>query len=230
MKNVLLYGFLITGCASIEDQAKIPIDLLNNRASLQFEVDGKRYEGTATLKRRPGVGAKIHFLLPDKTVLFQLDNCAREKVAVRPSGNRYTYHYRPSIFKEAEDSCIMQAQITTSRGEIQSAIIDWTDYRRLKSRVWCNDILGQETEGVFLCQNRAGKLMWIEFDEEVIWATNEGCNPLESAKYHTPNKVFELNITEGFCAYGFMNKNRERYRLTTFGYTTIREVKIEGDK
>jgi len=223
---------IISACASIgPDSVDLPLDLLNNRASLPFSTDsGGSYIGATTLQRRAGIGTKITFTLPPNTILFQLDNCARERVEVRPKGTAFTYLYRPSLFKESEDSCVMQAQATTSKGEIQTAIIDWTDARRLQARMWCNEEMGVEQTGVAFCQNRAGKLMWIEFAEEVVTAEGEGCPPATSAKYNPIGKVFEIQISDGLCAYGFMSKGRERLRLTTYGYSTIREVNLEAEK
>ena len=229
MKKYLLLA-LLPGCASIDQNSvTLPLNLLNNRASMEFSAEGKSYVGVATLQRHVGIGTKITFKMPKGTILFQLDNCAKEIVKIRPENDTYTYHYRPSIFKEAEDSCIMQAQATTFKGEMLTAIIDWTDRRRLPAKIWCNERIGEKVVGVDTCQNRVGKLIWIEFFEPVVWAT-EGCNEPYQAKFHTKDKVFEILVDEGFCAYGFMNEKRERFRLSTYGYTTINEVNIEASK
>jgi hypothetical protein len=230
MKQLILIYSLISGCTSIDPESiDLPINLLNNRASMEFKADGVTYNGTATLKRRPGIGTKIEFQLPEGTILFQLDNCAREVVTIRPKKDTVTYHYRPSLFKEAEDSCMMQAQATTFRGEMLTAMIDWTDHRRLPAKIWCNEDHAVPHTGVGFCQNRAGKLMWIEFEDEVVTAT-ENCPEPKQAKYHSSNKVYEINIKSGLCAYGFMSKSRERFRLTTYGYTTNTEVNLDAMK
>lgn len=231
MRSVLILSLLTTGCTSINPESiDLPISLLNNRASMKFEAQGKKFSGTATLQRQAGIGTEIKFNLPKGTILFQLDNCAREHVKIRPDGNTYTYHYNPSIFKEAEDSCIMQIQATTYKGEIQTAIIDFTDSRRLHAKLWCNEDLGVEQTGVAFCQNRNQKLMWIDFDEEVVWATTDDCVDPMTPKYHREGFSYEILIQEGLCAYSFMSKGREKFRLTTYGYSTIREVNLEAEK
>lgn len=226
MFTVLLFLFLL-GCNSVSpDEVSLPSNLLNNRASLKFSFENKEYVGVATLPRRSS--ATINFLLPEGTILFQLDNCAREHVKIRPNGNTYQYVYIPSLYKESEGSCIMSAQATTFKGEIFSAIIDWTDSSRLKARLWCNESLATEHIGVALCQNRAAKLVWVEFDEPVVAAAADGCVPPVTPKMHRPDYAFEIQLKEGMCAYGFMSKGRDKFRLTTFGYTTIREVNLEA--
>ena len=224
---LLLFGCL--GCAVTKNQVDIPLNLLNNRASLEFVVKGRTYAGTATLPRNAGIGTGITFKLLKDTILFQLDNCAREHVKIRPTGSTYTYVYNPSIFKEAEDSCIMQAQATTYTGEMQSAIIDWTDSRKLKARMWCNEAQDTREVGVAFCQNRATKLMWLDFDEPVVWAVQEGCNDPTVLDQSTSALTLEISVTEGLCAYGFMSQSKEKFRLTTYGYNTILEVTIESE-
>lgn len=224
--KVFTLSIAFSACQSLKDQVELPLNLGTNRASLPFKAEGKTHIGTATLERRVGIGTELEFILPEGTILFQLDNCAREHVAIRPDGDTYTYRFNPSAFKEAEDSCVMNAQATTYRGEMQTAIIDWTDRRTLKARMWCNESQATPHEGVALCQNRRSKLMWIEFDEEVVWAGSESCPKPVIAR----DGSFEIEVGEGFCAYQFMSKSRERFRLTTYGYTTIREVNIEAER
>ena len=222
---------LISGCATIgPSDVRLPLGLLNNRASMFFTVGGKEYAGAATLQRKVGPGVSITFTLPKNTVLFQLDNCAREHVKIRPKGSTYTYYFNPSAFKESEDSCVMSAQATTAHGEIQTAIIDWTGHRRLAAKLWCNELQSASVTGVAFCQNRETKLMWIQFDEEVTWAAAEGCAEPVPARYHQEGTAYEIEIQKGLCAYGFISESRERLRLTTYGYSAIGEVVLGGEK
>ena len=41
-------------------------------------------------------------------------------------------------------------------------------------------------------------------------------------------KSDKIKIGKNFCAYKFQNKNRDVLRLTTFGYTMINEVLLDG--
>lgn len=229
LKKWALLSLFSGGCTSIApNDVSLPSSLLNNRASLSFAFEGKQYIGTATLQRRSS--SNITFNLPDGTILFQLDNCAREHVKIRPTGSTYVYVYTPSLYKEAEGSCLMQAQATTFRGEMMTAIIDWTDSSTLKARMWCNENLNQEHTGVAICQNRSQKLMWIEFNEPVVWAKSDDCEEPQTPPLHRRDYAFEIKLKQGLCAYGFMSEKREKFRLTTYGYTTIREVNIEVEK
>lgn len=202
----------------------------NNRASMRFEAQGKTYQGVGTLLRQAGIGTKITFHLPPGTIIFQIDNCARERVEIRPKGDKYVYDFNPSIFKEAEDSCIMQAQATTFKGEILTSLIDWTDRRELKGRLWCNEEQDMPMEGVALCQLRATKLLWLEFADDTVVAIQEGCPKPTTPRNAKPGRVYEVEVGPGLCAYGFMDKSRKKFRLTTYGYQTIREVSIEAEK
>lgn len=206
---------LVTSCLSPSDIG-VPLNLGNNRASLPFVVGGVTYGGVASL---PSTGATIRFLLPEGTVLFQLDNCAREHVKIRPSGREYSYTYVPSAGELG--SCLMQAQATTFKGESLTAVIDYRDSGTLKAAMWCNEGLNSQEQGRAICQNRATKLMWLKFSEPVIWAAGEGCSEPRPSR-----GMLEIKVTQGLCAYGFITKSKEVFALTTYGYTTLKEVNL----
>lgn len=222
LRMIAILGLL--SCVT-ENNGEIKIRENNvNRASMKFEIDAVLYDGVGVVKRRPGVGIKIKYYLPYKTELLIIDNCSRHKIEVRPKEDTFYYHYQPFIWKEQEDSCVLRANAINYKGETTTALIDFTDSRRLKAEVYCNGEAKEHT-GVALCQNHAGKINWIDFDDVVIAESAKGCPEIQSAD-RGYGKRYEFKMGLGFCVYGFINQKKERFRLTTYGYNQIDEVLI----
>jgi hypothetical protein len=134
------------------------------------------------------------------------------------------------MLKEARNSCIMQVQATTNKGEFKLAIIEWQDLGSLKTKLWCNEAQEQTCQGVAICQNRAGKLMWLDFDDEVVFVTADNCNtPVKEAQTFA-KESYSVTVSKGICPYVFMDAKRNKLRLTTYGYTAIQEINLESER
>lgn len=219
---VLLFFFL-TGCAvtgggtfgsPMWPTAGMEYDL----ASMPFEVNGKRFEGTGVIDRQ--ASQTISFFLPKNTIKFMITTCNREKFTAYPDSNKpFKFNYIPIMFLENRDSCFMTATAITNKGETFKSLIDFRAGEDLTGSLACN---GEEAEvvGAGFCQSRDGLIQRIDFDCPVAAVSQEGCPALNEVE----ESSFEFKIVPGFCTYKFADKDKKKFRLTTFGYTRISEV------
>lgn len=215
----LLLTLLLIGCASKGSlfPGYIPYEG-TNRASLPFSIEGMDYRGTATVQRKSS--QNIKFKIPKGTIKFMIATCSREEFFAYPESD-IKYTYIPIMFLENLDSCIMKATAITNKGETITGIIDFTAGEQLKGELSCNGQVYKST-GAGFCQSRQNLIQNIEFSEETVFAFGEGCNEPKKGYISTS---YNISLSKGFCTYQFMNKDKETYRLTTYGYDSIEEVK-----
>lgn len=217
--NVFLV-FLLTSCASMPFSnwegavSKLDYDF----AAMPFEVGGVKYKGTAVIDRQ--ASQDILFYLPKDTIKLMITTCNREKFFAYPDFSKtFKYTYIPIMFLENRDSCFMTATAITKLGESYRSMIDFRSGETLEGELACN---GEENDvtGVGFCQSRAGLTQRISFPVDVVTVAQDECAELNEVE----PKNYEFKVSPGFCAYRFMDKNKNKFRLTTFGYTQIKEV------
>lgn len=196
---------------------------VNNRSSMRFSVEGVEYVGSATLPRRSV--SRIVFYVPSDTEYIRLDSCSRDQILLDIQNGKASYDYKPFLYLENVRSCIMIAHAVTETGRVISAILHWVNGGTKKATVYCNGQKHEPTTWGF-CQHRAAKPMWVQFDGPVQWGAAPGCAPVEKVKMFGSH-YYEIRLSEGFCAYEFGNNTREVFKLTTFGYTSMREFEQE---
>lgn len=220
----LVSSLFLLGCAStatLPTPNWVPWEM-TTRASLPFESNGQKYNGAGVLQRSPSI--KITFTLPKDTAKLMINSCNREEFFGYPENKPFNWIYIPLPYLESDDSCLVMATAITKQGELYRSIIDFVSVEAIPATLRCN---GQSTQaiGVGLCQTRAGLIQAIEFKEEVVGVEQDGCPKLEP---YPTIFGFQFKTLPGFCAYRFMNQRREVFRLTTYGYESIDEVKIQG--
>lgn len=219
MKTIITSCLILSSCTSNSSlfPGYVPYEG-TNRASLPFTVEGVAYSGTATVQRKSS--QTITFKIPKGTIKFMITTCSREEFFAYPQSD-IKYVYIPVMFLENLDSCLMKATAITSKGETVTGIIDFTAGEDLQGELSCN---GQvyKTRGAGFCQSRTKLIQNIEFSEETVFASGEGCPEPKKGYISTS---YDISLSKGFCAYQFMSKDKKVYRLTTYGYDTIEEVK-----
>jgi len=221
-KMIYLFCLSLLGCTSNPiTNSNIPYDL-TNRASLPFIVENAVYQGTAVLPRKSSQA--INFVLPKGTLKLMVTTCSREEFFAYPDTSKpFKYNYIPVMFLENMDSCLMKVTAITEKGETSTGLIDFTAGEELQAKLSCNGQVIDST-GVGLCQSRKELIQNIEFNEETVFASGEGCPEPKQGYISTS---YNIALKSGFCTYQFMNKDKKVYRLTTYGYETIEEVKVK---
>jgi hypothetical protein len=221
MKKIIL-ALVLCGCTTNSlFPGYIPYDL-TNRASLPFSVEGVNYQGTAVLQRKSSQA--INFTIPKGTVKLMVTTCSREDFFAYPDSTKpFKYNFVPVMFLENLESCLMKVTAITDKGETVTGLIDFTAGEELEGELACNGKV-EKTKGVGFCQSRKDLIQNIEFKEETVFAVGEGCPEPKQGYISTS---YNIPLKGGFCTYQFMNKERKVYRLTTYGYETIEEVKVK---
>lgn len=222
----LLLLILFVGCASMRNDSpfgdwetavgKMEYDF----AAMPFEVGGQKFRGTAVIDRQSS--QDFLFYLPKDTTKLMVTTCNREKFFAYPDFNKvFKYTYIPIMFLENRDSCFMTVTAITKYGETFKSIIDFRAGETLAGYLACN---GEESKviGVGFCQSRDGLVQRITFNSPVVFVAQDGCPELKAVD--GSDNTFEFKTAKGYCAYKFADKNKNKFRLTTFGYTQIREV------
>ena len=217
-----LFVLALSGCVSNQSYpGSIPFEA-TNRASMAFLVDNKPYQGAAVLQRKSS--QDITFILPRNTIKFMITTCSREEFYPYPDWSKpFKYTYIPVMYVENLGSCLMRTTAITDKGETVNALIDFTAGEELEAELSCNGKT-EKTVGAGICQSRKELLQNIEFNQETVAVSAEGC-PEPTQGFIS--KSYDIKLKNGFCEYQFMNKDKKIYRLTTYGYETIDEVKVQ---
>jgi hypothetical protein len=221
MKKIAL-ALTLCGCTTNSlFPGYIPFDL-TNRASLPFSVENTSYQGTAVLQRKSS--QTINFTIPKGTVKFMITTCSREEFFAYPDSSKpFKYIYVPVMYLENLESCLMKVTAITDKGETVTGLIDFTAGEELEGELSCNGKV-IKSDGVGLCQSRKELIQNIQFKEETVFAAGKGC-PDPVPGYISTS--YNITLKAGFCTYQFMNKDKKIYRLTTYGYETIEEVRVK---
>lgn len=233
--RVLFLTFMMFSCISAKP---LTPDHPNPKlkADMSFRVnDSKSYAGIAVLDRK--TTHKISVDLPKDTFQIFFNTCGREDEFKNPKGPVFEYRYTPAFGKENMGSCALLITAVTRKGEYHRGIIDFVNRtgRDLKAEIFCNG-RWQKAESSYLCQTRASIPTGIRFEEETVSvsANREHCDELRplcgfNRKCSSSEKVLEYEVYtgKGFCAYTFMSKGRNKFRLSTLGYTSILKFPTE---
>lgn len=213
MRYLAALGLVFLGCAT-------PGQMLNPslfyKRDMVVSMDGITGDGVLvvpSLKRHAfTVTAKADM------ALYTFTSCHRE-VALENMPKEVKGFFTPAEGLEDTGSCPVEIGGYDKKGGRHSwAFIDFkTDESTLPATLRCNGEL-LKTEGVSVCQSRAGLLQRIEFDVEVD-SGNSSCGKLGSAS----GKSFEFPLVKGQCVYAFRERSGERrfHRLVTLGYESI---------
>jgi hypothetical protein len=222
MIRILLLCLLLVGCgtAPVPGLAEITAYLpeLNNRPSMAFDVDGIKYVNYAILDKKPMY--MFTFTVPKNTLYFTVTTCSREEFFPKPESGIVKWGYVPLTYLEDQKSCIMTATAIGATGSTTTAIIEFRDNLILVASSKCNGRFNLRT-GVDLCISRVNLHSRIEFNYEVVLAGEERCPKLMPA---IGFNSYEWQMGKGFCIYKFTDNNKDTFRLTTFGYDTIKDV------
>lgn len=221
----LSLAFLTTSCISVtwpvmqSIAANDSYQESTNRANMSFSIDTTTFEGTAVILRK--TSQIISFNIPTDTIRLMITTCNREEFFLNPKTDKpFAYNFIPVMYVENLDSCLLTATAITKNGETRKAIIDFLTGEQLTGISKCNGKT-KTTKGVDFCQSRAGLIQVIEFNEQVVNVAQDGCPPLTTA---FGAYAYQYKIGSGFCSYRFMNKNKDVFRLTTYGYTSIKDA------
>lgn len=214
--------YFLSGCATTGLQTlpnSVPYEA-TTRASMGFEANGQAFVGVGVLPRLSR--QTIKFRLPRDTIKLMISSCNREEFTGYPNSDKsFEWIYIPVMYVENVDTCLVSAVAITKQGEMQKAIIDFRTGESLTALLKCNGTSIQQT-GAGICQAREGLIQAIDFSEEVVWVGDSSCNEMSEG---IGVDSFTFSMTTGFCIYSFANKKGEIFRLTTYGYKSIDEVK-----
>jgi hypothetical protein len=174
------------------------------------------FTGTGTVMRQSTL--QLRFKPRYEPRDFMIVTCAREVYLGAP-GRTVEYRYTPMAFLENMDACPLFAVSIGTKGQRETAVLDFVTGDRLPADVFCNGVKRQAI-GSDLCQLRNGLAMAIWFDELTDVEPAEGCG------MPTPDGLrYELVVPRGHCTYTFLGKRSgEFFRLTTRGYDAILEA------
>jgi hypothetical protein len=194
------------------------------RYALPFQVGTQSFVGTGVVQRQSAL--LFRFSIPKNTIRFNIKTCHQDKWWIRPDTSKpFEWRWTPEMFLENVDSCILTASAITDKGEFWGAMVDFITGEELPARLGCNGdkLTGK---GVGLCQSARGLIQRICFDEVTVAAGKSDCPQLVS----DGGWCYMWSIGAGLCAYQFLNKAKLRYRLTSYGYSDVREARVEGDR
>lgn len=229
---ISLLLIVLTSCSSIPNPDPVTPEPSASdprfRAHMSFKADGVPFVGVAMVPRRPGAGTKFQLSIPKDTVIIFVNTCAREETH-ESKGESFEYQYNAGMFKENIGSCMLIFTAITKGGEYHRAIADFTNSagRDMPAEMFCNGKWIPTTGGAGICQVRATLPMSVQFKTPVIYSHRPECaTPTCVAGCKTVNEVvmgteFDIKTSEGFCGYGFNNKENQSFRLTTIGYTSV---------
>lgn len=234
MIRILCLVLLLVNCQTViqssarsEDREVKELPKLTDIATMRFEVDGKKFSGTGTVTRKSSLN--LTYYPPNGTLQFTINTCHREVYLPRPQGGAAVkYTYVPAMYLENLGSCLVTATAITENGETHVSILELHQglEETLPATVKCNGEV-RDVVGADLCQANAtdgGKIQRIEFPTEVVYAEQAGCAKFQKVPVGI---AYEWAISPGLCVYKFMDKDKRKFRLTTYGYTSISDTKPE---
>jgi hypothetical protein len=214
----------VTSCSSVPafpvSDGGLP--QINNRATMLLEADAQKFQGIGVVSRKSSINFTFH--APKDTVQFTVTLCNGEEYFPNPeNGKPVKWTYLPTMYVGNLGSCFLTATALTKNGESSVGVVEFHQglEETLPAVSKCN-LRTVDRIGAELCQSRAKLLQVIEFDTEVVYSElTPGCVKLEKA---FGAYAYQYNISEGWCVYKFMDKQKRVFRLTTFGYTTITDA------
>lgn len=187
------------------------------RHDLRLEVNGVRGTGVMVLPRSHRY--RIHGESVGQLDLLTISSCHREFSAER-QGTEFDYDYAPLPGIETGGGCPLHfGGYEQKKGRHTWGIVDFEGPdATLPATLQCN---GQvvRSNGVSICQSRAGLYQTIEFPGSVDVSPDPDCPmPLGGRP-----GLYEFPLARGECVYAFREQAEPNriHRLTTLGYEGI---------
>lgn len=162
----------------------------------------------------------IEITSPGRLDLLTFTTCNRELIQEKTRGQilnskKASVQYQP-VGPETQGGCLSYlGGFESKKGRHVWGLIDYQDDEtKLPAKITC-DGFEYVSQGVTICQSRAGLIQEIKFKTPTNVNEPEGCEIEEK----TP-LWFRFKIKKGYCIYLFHN-GQDRHRLTTYGYEQI---------
>lgn len=209
----------LASCASLSGSpAQFPKDPKKfYRRDMKVLVDGVEYQGYGTLPHKDSLTIEVR--VKHDMDRFSATNCHKQIVEEKVDGTnmfsktaKYKFVYERKTAIEKQDPCVLTLVASADGNEHSWAFFDFQDgVHLLKAHIQC-DGWQSDSNGVSVCQSKAGLVQQISFDEEVL--TDD-----ESLKLPThDNKTFMFEMPHGLNVFIFCNQRAVCHRLTTLGY------------
>jgi hypothetical protein len=220
-KKIFIVLFALgLGCTTVRHNADPNVFY---KRDMYIRINGDLFKGVAVapLSHR----YKFEITAKGKLDLFTFSTCHRD-IAIEEAGEdgifgnsrRVKYRYVPANNLEKHGMCpVLLGGYEKSRGRHSWGFVDFqTPERTVKATISCNGEV-KETNGVSICQSKAGLIQKIMFEKEMIVSPDKKC-PMKKTK----GLFFEYAINVGFCVFEFMEvESGNLHRHSTFGYEKI---------
>ncbi len=213
--NVLLILIIfLFGCSVNKDITKPNVEY---KKTLSFKVNGQSFVGVGVPSYSKNY--KIEITTPFKLNFLKIESCHRAKVLenayhkkrILKNHKKYVFNYSPMAI---EKECILLITALNERGKSKfGQVVFKTKEYNTKAKSYCNGELIL-TEGVTMCQGKAGLIQLIEFENDLIPQSN--C-PIMAIKN---TKSFRYDLESGDCVFLFVGRDRT-HKLITFGYDEV---------
>jgi len=213
MKPLALMA-VMTGCATSSMQTNQTItDRV--RATVKYSLGTLHCEsGWCNVPRKSTYQIKVD--IPEKTRHVIVQSCHRFDVYTNPP-RPFVFRYTPGFWIENMGSCVLFMTAIRENGSKRLAIADFSGNERAPATVHCNGIQWK-SEGSSLCQSKPGLIQSIWFDQPAEAYSSERCT---KPRTDGNGSRWELNLSEGLCAYLFVLRDGSRHRFTTWGFTDV---------
>jgi hypothetical protein len=214
----LLMILLCFSCTTTHEKLDASIKY---RMDMGILNDGQRYIGTAVMPKKEIYD--LDFLSPGTLSLFTFTSCSRDIAVEQESGKiidrkKVNIQYVPNIIEKRGGCPVYLAGFEKVIGRHTWGMIDFQDdLAVLPARVTC-DGKSYRSEGVTVCQTRAGLTQRMEFDSKIFVRPQPGCEIEVQEDY-----AIEWDMKEGSCAYIIQEavSPYRQHRLTTYGYVKV---------
>lgn len=213
--NVLLiFILLFVGCTVNKDITKPNIEY---KKTLSFKVNDQSFVGVGVPNHAKTY--KIEVSTPFKLNFLKIESCHRaivlknayHKKRILKNHKKYIFNYNP-IGLERECILLITALNEKGKSKFGQIVLKNKSYN-VSAKSYCNGEF-KKTEGVTMCQGKAGLIQLIEFENKMIAQSN--C-PIMALK---DKKTFRYDLESGDCVFLFVGKDRA-HKLITFGYDEV---------
>lgn len=214
----LFLAFLSVSCAGLPQlsppQSQLDkLQLDTNRVyqmDLQLEVNGIKSQGMITVPQAERYLLKIK--APGDSDVVTFTSCNREDI-LRKQDDQFQYMYVPNVVES--EACPVLINAYSPKFRYSGGYFEATPPNWARSTVMCNGRV-EVSNGLYLCQARAGLDVQLIFDNDVISATPSlGCNA-----FIPDGKKWKASLSKGLCTYRFREKDglKKYFRIVTHGY------------
>lgn len=235
---IVFYVFLMflvftafSGCSSFSSitTPNIPSSDTVMKYDLHGTVNGVDFDGVGVIPHADNYVMRIES--NDNVDMFTVTSCARDfsvESAIKQgwfsSNKGYEYDYIPSSPAEHGGSCIVRlGAYNQGKNGVQAwGLLDFEGPdATLPATNFCNGSQ-TKTNGVTVCQSRAGLIQVMTFPSPVRVANND-LDPKCQLKVPIDGLTWQYTLAKGECVIAFMEiaSPHRVHRLTTVGYTDI---------